>query len=313
MRFDAVFEDIPRISVPYGYTSDRLHATAAYDFGRSPGRRLPVRADGPHVPGDGAHDAEHRVRSRGVRPSGLGRAARDVERCSRDFDTTTSRGGEHASFLTRARPRTSALRRYDQAAAKGLDQAQGDDRYGASRSLPGGTARWRSRTSRPGRVQGPEPRPARGENEAFTADADYTPPSASASSRSTPGRTSGACSGAARAPPRCPRTRSTTGRRTSATRWTLRRRRHGRAGQGAPGPHRERELPAGGRKQRPGEPPGGTPEVAAFRHRLLRRHQVVTLDAELGYNCTAGGGGWPRSRVRGLEIGTQRASARASS
>jgi MtrB/PioB family decaheme-associated outer membrane protein len=32
VRFDAVWEDIPRISVPYGYTNDNLHLTAGYDF-----------------------------------------------------------------------------------------------------------------------------------------------------------------------------------------------------------------------------------------------------------------------------------------
>jgi MtrB/PioB family decaheme-associated outer membrane protein len=34
VRFDAVWEDIPRISVPYGTTTDALTASAAYDFGR---------------------------------------------------------------------------------------------------------------------------------------------------------------------------------------------------------------------------------------------------------------------------------------
>jgi MtrB/PioB family decaheme-associated outer membrane protein len=32
VRFDAVWEDIPRISVPYGYTNDNGQLTAAYDF-----------------------------------------------------------------------------------------------------------------------------------------------------------------------------------------------------------------------------------------------------------------------------------------
>lgn len=34
-RFDAVWEDIPRISVPYGYTSDGFEAVLAYDFGKA--------------------------------------------------------------------------------------------------------------------------------------------------------------------------------------------------------------------------------------------------------------------------------------
>lgn len=34
VRYDAVFEDIPRISVPYGYTNDRFDASLAYDFGK---------------------------------------------------------------------------------------------------------------------------------------------------------------------------------------------------------------------------------------------------------------------------------------
>lgn len=33
VRYDAVFEDIPRISVPYGYANDHLTLSAAYDFG----------------------------------------------------------------------------------------------------------------------------------------------------------------------------------------------------------------------------------------------------------------------------------------
>ena len=33
VRFDGVWEDIPRISVPYGYTTDRFDATLGYDFG----------------------------------------------------------------------------------------------------------------------------------------------------------------------------------------------------------------------------------------------------------------------------------------
>src|SRR5207244_1899360 len=32
-RFDAVWEEIPRVSVPYGYTTDRAQLTASYDFG----------------------------------------------------------------------------------------------------------------------------------------------------------------------------------------------------------------------------------------------------------------------------------------
>lgn len=33
-RFDGVWEEIPRISVPYGYRSERLDTTVGYDFGR---------------------------------------------------------------------------------------------------------------------------------------------------------------------------------------------------------------------------------------------------------------------------------------
>jgi hypothetical protein len=33
-RFDAVWEDIPRINVPYGYTTDRAQASASYDLGK---------------------------------------------------------------------------------------------------------------------------------------------------------------------------------------------------------------------------------------------------------------------------------------
>ena len=33
VRFDGVWEEVPRISVPYGYTNDRFQATVGYDFG----------------------------------------------------------------------------------------------------------------------------------------------------------------------------------------------------------------------------------------------------------------------------------------
>jgi MtrB/PioB family decaheme-associated outer membrane protein len=35
VRFDAVWEAIPRISVPYGYTNDQLDASVSYDFGKA--------------------------------------------------------------------------------------------------------------------------------------------------------------------------------------------------------------------------------------------------------------------------------------
>jgi MtrB/PioB family decaheme-associated outer membrane protein len=35
VRFDAVWEAIPRISVPYGYTNDLFDATVSYDFGKA--------------------------------------------------------------------------------------------------------------------------------------------------------------------------------------------------------------------------------------------------------------------------------------
>jgi MtrB/PioB family decaheme-associated outer membrane protein len=35
VRFDGVWEAIPRISVPYGYTNDRFDATVAYDLGKA--------------------------------------------------------------------------------------------------------------------------------------------------------------------------------------------------------------------------------------------------------------------------------------
>jgi MtrB/PioB family decaheme-associated outer membrane protein len=117
VRFDAVWEDIPRISVPYGYTNDQGQAAAAYDFGR--------------VTVEGGYRFERMARTfretgqttQGTLfASGHLRAAdwavlrATVERGSRDFEHYDPEEAEHASFLDPGPPANlTLLRRFDQA------------------------------------------------------------------------------------------------------------------------------------------------------------------------------------------------------
>jgi hypothetical protein len=117
VRFDAVWEDIPRVSVPYGYTNDQATAAAAWDFG-------PVNAE---VGGrldrwqrtfrETEDTRQHTAFvAADWRVGGWGILRGTVERGSRDFDHYDPEHSEHASFLEPGPPANLlSLRRYDQA------------------------------------------------------------------------------------------------------------------------------------------------------------------------------------------------------
>ena len=67
VRFDAVWEDIPRISVPYGFTNDRFDAPVSFDVGKvTLEGGLPLDRAGPDLPGDGEDDGERARLLRGL-------------------------------------------------------------------------------------------------------------------------------------------------------------------------------------------------------------------------------------------------------
>ena len=142
VRFDAVWEDIPRISVPYGNTTDAPPLSAAYDFGKATLEGgLSLRQVGPDVPGDGEDEPEHRLRQGRCARRGLGAACGEASRrgpaTSSGLDIEHS---EHASFLD-AGAREPAAVHSDTVCPSGtvcdlrFDQSKRDlDRYGVSSS-----------------------------------------------------------------------------------------------------------------------------------------------------------------------------------
>jgi MtrB/PioB family decaheme-associated outer membrane protein len=123
VRFDAVWEDIPRITVPYEYGTQRGDLAVTYDLG-------PVTLEGGY-----RHDVtdrtfreteettENAVRlAADFRPLPWVAVRTSYERGSRDFDHYDPERGEDASFLDPG-PAVNLplLRRYDQA-AKDLDR-----------------------------------------------------------------------------------------------------------------------------------------------------------------------------------------------
>ena len=134
VRFDAVFEEIPRISVPYAYTTNRLDVTAAYDFG-------PATLEGgySYETFDRTFRETEKTTENGVNVTAIVRASDSVhvratyELASRDFDEYEFERSEHASYIA---PEGVALlpetRRFDQA-------ARDTDRFRAQVELtPGG-------------------------------------------------------------------------------------------------------------------------------------------------------------------------------
>jgi MtrB/PioB family decaheme-associated outer membrane protein len=119
VRFDSAFEDIPRISVPYGYTNDQALASASYDLGRRVTVEGGYRFDRMHR----TFRETEKTTQNTLFGSALLRMAdwailrASVERGSRDFDGAYHGDeAEHASFLDPG-PAVNlpSLRRYDQA------------------------------------------------------------------------------------------------------------------------------------------------------------------------------------------------------
>jgi MtrB/PioB family decaheme-associated outer membrane protein len=135
VRFDTVWEEIPRISVPYGYTNDRFDVTASYDFG-------PLTLEGGYR--FSGFDRTFRETERttenavnlaaSVRARGIVLVRGTYERASRDFDEYDFEHSEEASFLAPGPPTNQPLlRRYDQA-------KRDADRFGGELQLtPGGS------------------------------------------------------------------------------------------------------------------------------------------------------------------------------
>ena len=116
-RFDGVWEDIPRISVPYGFTTNRFDATAGYDFDR-----VTVEGFVRHLTMDRTFRETEETRENGVgaalRVRALDWAAlrASVEHARRDFDHYNFEEAEDASFVNPGPPvNQPELRRYDQA------------------------------------------------------------------------------------------------------------------------------------------------------------------------------------------------------
>ena len=185
VRFDAVWEDIPRISVPYGNTTDGLLLSAAYDFGKAT------------LEGGYRYDKWDRTfRETESTSQNTGYVKADVratdwvllrgsfEKGTRDFDGLDIEHSEHASFLDAGAP-TNLLAVHSDTVCPGgtvcnlrFDQSKQDqDRYGVFVEMsPGGKAsltfsyiRGKDRYTESlfGLI--------RADNEAISAEADYTP------------------------------------------------------------------------------------------------------------------------------------------
>lgn len=120
VRFDAVWEDIPRISVPYSYTNDSLDAYATYDLGA-----LGLEAGWKY------NSMNRTFRETEDTNENVFRIAADLRRDwlalralgefgSRDYDAYDAAGAEESSFLpvsgeVALPANQTVLRRYDQA------------------------------------------------------------------------------------------------------------------------------------------------------------------------------------------------------
>jgi len=116
VRFDAVWEDIARINVPYGYTNDTLDAFANYnlgDVGLEAGwkyNRMQRTFRETESTTENVFRAAADYRKGGIALRGIG------EFGSRDYDNYDAAFSEDASFLSPGVPANqTVLRRYDQA------------------------------------------------------------------------------------------------------------------------------------------------------------------------------------------------------
>lgn len=99
VRFDGVWEDIGRVSVPYDYRNDRLDATASYDFGR-----LTLEAGYKYVAFHRSFRETEKTSENGIilaanlRPRDGVILRGSYEHATRDFDQYHAEESEHASF-----------------------------------------------------------------------------------------------------------------------------------------------------------------------------------------------------------------------
>ena len=117
-RFDAVWEDIPRITVPNGFDSYYLDVYATYDLGSKAGLEVGWKWNKiAREFRETEHTTENTFRvAADVRPGG-GFTARGIyERGTRDFDSYNPVEAEEHSFLDEGQPvNQTVLRRFDQA------------------------------------------------------------------------------------------------------------------------------------------------------------------------------------------------------
>jgi hypothetical protein len=118
VRFDAAWEDIPRISVPYGFDSNYLDVYGTFDVGRMLGFEVGYKWNKiARVFRESEHTAENTARAAADLRFGAGVLVRALyEFGSREYDDYDGPLGEDASFLEPGAPANlTTLRRYDQA------------------------------------------------------------------------------------------------------------------------------------------------------------------------------------------------------
>jgi MtrB/PioB family decaheme-associated outer membrane protein len=139
VRFDAVWEDIPRISVPYGFTTRRFDATAAYDLGRLTLEGGYRRSGFDRTFRETERTTENALTlAANVRASDWAILRASYERGKRDFDRIDPERSEEASFLEPEPPANMfALPGYVR-----FDQAKRDtDRIGANLQVSPGSGK----------------------------------------------------------------------------------------------------------------------------------------------------------------------------
>ncbi len=118
VRFDAVWEEIPRITVPYGFDSTYFDVYASYDVGRLLGLEVGYKFNRiDRTFRESEHTSENTVRAAADLKLDAGVLVRALyERGNREYDDYHAIEGEEASFLEPGAPANlTTLRRYDQA------------------------------------------------------------------------------------------------------------------------------------------------------------------------------------------------------